>query len=421
MKCFSFLSIFLLMLSFSCKERAILLETKVDSFRVVQDSLTLDLMAINKQGHINGFGVAIANENGVLYERGFGYANKGKKLPYDENTIQHIASISKTLIGISLMKAQEMKLLQLDDPINKYLPFKVVNPHYPDQAITIRHLATHTSSIADTDYYMENAWVMTPDQNLDDVQIEYPAQTLNSAERMESMEVFLRKVLVPKGEYYDKDLGFLKNKPGEKFKYSNIGASLAALVLEKASKTSFDAFTKTHILEPLGMSSSGWSLEQIDLEKHSRLYASPEAMLPFYTAITYPDGMLISSASDMAKYLSELIKGHAGKGTLLSATSYSELFKRQLSAQHYDERDENHPYDDEYDTGIFMGFSAKGYIGHGGGDAGVGTWMFFDEKTQTGRFIMKNTDATDRAGELQYYAVWDKMDEYVSKLDSLSN
>ena len=121
------------------------------------DSLTMKLIKIHKQGYINGFSVAIVNENDVLYQTGIGYADTGSKDRFTENTIQNIGSVSKTFIGIALLKAQEMGKLSLDDPINKYLPFKVFNPDYPEVDITLRQLSTHTSTILDTDYYDEKS------------------------------------------------------------------------------------------------------------------------------------------------------------------------------------------------------------------------------------------------------------------------
>ena len=56
----------------------------------------------------------------------------------DEVTIQNVASVSKTIVGIALLKAQELGKLKLDEPINKYLPFKVFNPKFPNENITIR-------------------------------------------------------------------------------------------------------------------------------------------------------------------------------------------------------------------------------------------------------------------------------------------
>ena len=165
------------------------------------------------------------------------------------------------------------------------------------------------------------------------------------------------------------------------------------------------------------MHATGWSLADVDLSKHSRLYRNDNTLLPFYTAITYPDGMLISSSSDIAKYLAELIKGYSGEGRLLSKESYKELFAEQLEAQHFESRNADNPYNGDYSPAIFIGHSALGYIGHSGGDAGVGTWMYFDKEKKTGRYIVINTDMgnDERAKELEYYAIWDLMNEYFDK------
>ena len=385
----------------------------------LKEALTAELDSIHENGLLNGFSVAIVNGKGTLYEKGFGYSNIETKEKYTKNTIQHIASISKTLIGVALMKAQELGHLNLDDPIQNYLPFKVINPFHPNIPITIRHLASHTSGINDTEQYMDNAWIIAKNQDLTNISTDYPEQRLNMPEKNVPMAVYLQEYLTPKGKFYQED-NYINFKPGKNFNYSNVAATLAALVIEKATTQKFDLFTQHYILKPLGMTASGWSLYDVDISKHSRLYRTDNSVLPFYTAITYPDGMLISSSSDMAKYLTELIKGYSGEGTLLKKESYKELFTKQLNEAHFGDKKRNadNPYNDEYNSGIFMGFSALGYIGHSGGDAGVGTWLFFDENTKTGRYIVKNTDSgnDNRARELEYYAIWDKMKEYEDKL-----
>ena len=383
-----------------------------------KDALTAELDSIQINGQINGFAVAMVNQNGVLYEKGFGLANLETNEKYSENTIQHIASVSKTLIGIALMKAKEMGKLNLDDPIQDYLPFNVINPKYAKERITIRQLATHTSGINDTEeQYMERAWILTKNQDLTKVSTDYPAQKLNPAELDIPMEKYLKGYLEINGPYYQ-DNNYINFKPGVRYNYSNVGATLCALVIEKATKQAFDSFTKEHVLGPLGMNATAWSLGDVDIKKHSRLYRNGNTLLPFYTAITYPDGMLISSSSDMAKYLVELIKGYCGNGTLLSKESYQEFFKEQLEEQNFESRNPDHPYDGDYSPALFIGHSALGYVGHSGGDAGVGTWMYFDKKKKTGRYIVINTDMgnDERVKELEYYAIWDKMNEYFDKI-----
>ncbi|WNB18021.1 serine hydrolase domain-containing protein [Marivirga arenosa] len=384
----------------------------------VINSLTEKLDSIQKNGQINGFAVAMVDQNGVLYEKGFGLANLETKEKYTENTIQHIASVSKTLIGIALLKAKELSKLNLDDPIQTFLPFSVINPNYPNERITIRQLATHTSGINDTEQYMDRAWILSKDQDLTKVSTAYPAQRLNPPELDIPLEKYLKGYLEIDGDYFQED-NYINFKAGERYNYSNIGATLCALIIEKATGQAFDSFTEEHILEPLGMNSSAWSLEDVERKKHSRLYRNDNTLLPFYTAITYPDGMLISSSSDMAKYLHELIKGYFGAGTLLSNDSYKEFFKEQLEEQNFESRNAANPYNGDYSPALFIGHSALGYIGHSGGDAGVGTWMYFNKEKKTGRYIVINTDMgnDERAKELEYYAIWDIMNEYFDKLE----
>ncbi|WP_124979700.1 serine hydrolase domain-containing protein [Nonlabens xiamenensis] len=405
----------------SCKPANADPNKPIDSNQTARDSLTAALDSIQKNGQINGFAVAMVNQHGVLYEKGIGFSNRATKEVYTENTLQHIASVSKTLIGIALLKAQEMGKLKLDDPIQNYLPFTVINPNHPNEMITIRQLATHTSSIQDTDQYMNRAWVLTKNQDLTEVSTDYPAQRLNPSEHFAKMDQYLKSYLQTNGGYFQAD-NYSEFRPGERYIYSNVGATLCALIIERATGQAYNSFTEEHILLPLGMQASGWSLEDVDITKHSRLYRNDHTVLPFYTAITYPDGMLISSSSDMAKYLVELIKAYRGEGTLLTKESYQEFFREQLEDKHFASRNAENPYNGDYSPALFIGHSALGYIGHSGGDAGVGTWMYFDKKNSTGRYIVINTDMgnDERAKELEYYAIWDTMNEYFDQLSSES-
>ena len=378
------------------------------------DSLTFELEKIYARGHINGFGVAIVDENETIYEKGFGYADKTTKKNYSNHTIQNIASISKTFLGLALLKAQELGKLNLDDPINKYLPFEVQNPYYPEEEITIRQLTTHTSSITDTKYYDQKSYVLKEAEDNENLQKSKRPENFNEPEAFTSMGVFLKNSLDKDGEWYLKK-GFLKSKPGTQFEYSNVGATLAAYVLELATDESYDAFSKKYILAPLKMNDSGWSFEEINMEQHAVMYENIDQALPFYKLITYPDGGLITSVHDMALYLSELIKAYDGKGSVLSKESYQELFKEQLNDSHFEERDADNPYNDEYNMGVFMGFSAKGNIGHSGGDPGVTTLMFFNAEAKTGQLIFVNTGMDDE-GFQEFIDVWLKLESYRNKL-----
>lgn len=405
----SFLTVIIICVVSSCKPTS---NNAVSQEKPVWvDSLTTELNEINEQGLINGYGVAIVNQNGTLYQRGFGYADVENKKQYTDSTLQNIASISKTFLGVALLKAQELGKLSLDDPINKYLPFKVINPYHPNEIITIRHLTTHTSTIYDTDYY-DKSYILKIRRDSSMTPSLGSEGFLNPDSTM-SLGNFLEKYLSIEGSWYLKE-GFLNKQPGELYEYSNVGATLAAYILELATDESYEVFTRKYILAPLNMSNSGWSFDSINFQLHTKLYYNLETELPFYSLITYPDGGLLTSVNDMGKYLSELIKGYSGNGTLLTKESYQKLFKQQLTEANFEDRDTDRPYDDEYNSGVFMGYTPIGRIGHTGGDPGVSTFMFFNPETKTGRLIFVNT-GLDQKGVKQYFAIWNKLEKYANK------
>ncbi|MGN7706594.1 serine hydrolase domain-containing protein [Chryseobacterium sp. 22543] len=381
----------------------------------VRDSLDSDVNAIYQQGLFNGFAVSVVNEKSTLYQKGFGFSDVKEKRLYTENTIQNIASVSKTFVGIALLKAQELGKLNLDDPVQKYLPFKVVNPHFPQTPITIRQLATHTSSILDNEFYLSRNYFLKPDQNLNGVKLNFDnEQVFNPADSIISMSGFLENVLAENGKWNTNS--FSANKPGSIYEYSNVGTALAAFIIEKATGQTFNNFTKEYILKPLHMKGSGWSFEEVKFSKFSRLYENPQTPLPYYLSATYPDGGFITSINDLSKYLTELIKGYIGKGTILTQKSYKEYFTQQLTASNFTERNDKNPYSESYNVGIFMGFGYTGYIGHTGGDPGVMSMLFFDPKNNLGRIMIFNTNFSDKKGNDAFYGIWNVLEKYQLKL-----
>ena len=371
--------------------------------------LTEELEQISKLGHINGFSVAIVNSDSIVYAQGFGYSDIVQKKEYTANTVQTIASISKTVIGISLLKAQELGKLKLDDPINKYLPFKVLNPYFPAEPITIRHLASHTSTIKDASQYEGKGYVLIERENAGTK----VNKNFRPPNEMMDYAVFLKNILSEKGAWYKKK-NFLKKKPGEIFEYSNIGAGLAALVLQNAVNEPFHQFSKTHVFTPLNLSNTGWSLSDVDGSKHTKLYADIETELAPYQLINYPDGGLITSSTDLGLYLSELISGYQGKGAVLNKESYAELFSPNLNDDNHRNRSES-SYNDEYNMGIFMGMSATGQIGHSGGDPGVTSLMFFNSDTKIGKLLMANTKLS-KEGIKNFIQIFKTLASYETRL-----
>ncbi|AZA80020.1 class A beta-lactamase-related serine hydrolase [Chryseobacterium sp. G0186] len=376
-----------------------------------RDSLYKEIRTLYQQGNFNGFAVSIVDDQTTLYEKGFGFSDLKKRKSYTENTIQNIASVSKTFVGIALLKAQELGKLNLDDPIQKYIPFKISNPNFPKTPITIRQLATHTSSIMDNEFYLSKNYFLKPNQDLQGAKLNFDdEQIFNPSDSIISMNTFLENVLAENGKWNKNS--FSSHVPGSIYEYSNVGTALAALIVERATGQEFDVFTKEYILKPLQMKDSGWKYKDIQFSKFSRLYESPDTALPYYLSATYPDGGLMTSIKDLSKYLTELIKGYNGKGTILTQKSYQEYFKPQLTASNFTERNDKNPYSESYNVGIFMGFGYTGYIGHTGGDPGVMSMLFFDPKNNLGRIMIFNTNFSDKKGNDAFYGIWNVLEKY---------
>ncbi|MGD1945067.1 MAG: serine hydrolase domain-containing protein [Croceivirga sp.] len=350
--------------------------------------LDAELTKISSLGLLRGYGVTIVNKDSTLFAKGYGFSDVEGKSPYSVNSIQNIGSVSKTLIGLALMKAQELGKLNLNDPINHHLKFDVTNPHHPESPILIRHLATHTGTILDTDLYDEQSYYVLNANDLKLPVMKSIGEDLKTLETKVSLETYLENFLSSEGSWFKKK-NFLKVKPGSTYEYTNVGAALAAYVLEQATGVPYDEFTKIHILEPLKMNATGWSFDAIDKSKHTKLYTDEGEVIPHYSLVTYPDGGLLTDLDNFGLYLQELMKGYLGEGTLLTASSYKELFTQQLPVKEVP-KDANR-YNDEFNTGIFMGFSPVGWIGHTGSDPGVSTFMFFDPETGLGQIVMMNT------------------------------
>lgn len=376
--------------------------------------LTAEINQIYQQKKFNGFAVSIVDEKGTLYKNGFGFSNVENQKKYTTETIQNIGSVSKTFAGIALLKAQELGKLNLDDPIENYLSFKVINPSFPESKITIRQLATHTSSIIDNEYYSSKNYYLKSNQNLEGLKMTFEDdQSFNPSDSIISLKTYFENVLTKDGKW-NKD-SFSPNKPGTIYEYSNVATALAAFIVEQATGQSYDQFTEKYILKPLKMKNSGWKFDDVDFSKFSKLYENPTTPLPYYQLVTYPDGGFITDINDLSKYLTELIKGYNGNGTILTKESYREYFKPQLSATNFTERNTKNPYNESYNVGIFMGFGHSGFIGHTGGDPGIMSIMFFYPKTNLGRIMIFNANFSDKAGNKAFFDIWNAMEKYQSK------
>ena len=354
----------------------------------VADSLDLKLTELYNSSNLPGFAVAVINTEGMLYNKGYGYASVAKKEPYNTQTIHNIGSVSKTFIGIAMMKLVEDGKLDLDTPINELLPFKIVHPKYPNTPITLRHLATHTSGIKDTDKYSFNCYVLKEDplpykKNLKLLERFYLNKIKDNKEQ--ALEGFLQDYFIPNGDLYKKK-NFSKHQPGTHYEYSNIASAVAAYVVALVSGQDYRDFVKENIFAPLSMNASSLKMDEIDASKHAALHNSELKEFPKYTLVTYPDGGVLSNSEDLATYLSAMYKGFEGNDGIIKSESFEEMMKIQFQGK-------------EDTSGLFWDIKNQ-ERGHNGADPGIFTFIRFYPEANIGILYMTNCSAHEDKRQL---------------------
>ena len=368
------------------------------------DSLEIKLSEIQQNSRIPGFAVALVDQDEIKFCKGFGYSDLMNKTPYTSETIQNIGSVSKTFIALAIVKLMEEGKLQLEDPINKYLPFKISNPRFQNNDITIRHLVSHTSSISDTERYGIECYVLLEPYPENDEMFEKKDRKAFKPLRkikMKDLDVFIKSFLTTDGNFYKKK-NFTKNKPGSHYEYSNIGSALAAYIVELISGQNYADYIRESILQPLEMNSSDFNIEQLDKNKFTKRYFSNLAEVPDYTLISYPDGGMISSCNDLAIYLQKMIQGYGGTASaehVVNADSYQKMF----TILHEEGKEKN---------AIFWAINKQGRIDHNGADPGIFTWIEFDPETLTGKVFLCNTTAFEAEDMFKdFLKIWKNLEK----------
>ena len=328
------------------------------------------------QGHMQaadlvGLAAVALVDGKVVWQQGYGLADRRRGVPFTPDTVMNIGSISKTVVGVAMLQLVEDGRLDLDADVRTWLPFSIDHPHHPGAAITLRQLATHTSGISDRPAVYREVY-------------HYGEAT------PPPLRHFLRDYLSRGGRHYA-EANFLPQAPGRHREYSNIGAALAGYVVERAAGASLPRYTRSHVFGPLGMRRTRWALRSAHAD-HSDLHVVHNGMvipIPRYALTTYPDGGVRTSAADLSALFGALLTDGSGQGRrILSPASVAELRRFQFSA---DQRPDNLDVA-EKNSGLF--WQSKDNVtrmGHGGNDPGIYAEMLTGLDRRIGVILLVNT------------------------------
>lgn len=247
-----------------------------------------------------------------------------------EDTVFEAASIGKIVIASCVMQlVVEEKKLELDVDVARYLDFAI------GRSITLRQLLTHTASI------------------LDD----------------ERSKALGRDVLGPTLKtWFDHDAGvFMPELPGSKMQYSNVGAALAALIVERVSGVPFWQRARDRVFVPLEMRSAAFG--RAHLQPGARIAAPHSERLGRLSAVDhalYPVVDLYSSAADLGRLARALLE--------LRLAGSEAMLRDGLGLQHRE-------------------FGTRRVVGHEGEDAGASTGLYLDRTRSRAAVVLSNGDA----------------------------
>ncbi|MFX1411087.1 MAG: serine hydrolase domain-containing protein [Promethearchaeota archaeon] len=280
--------------------------TKTRSARLVRRSASYDAVDAYveeqmRRLNIPGISLAIVEGDQIVHLRGFGHAHPGGEVPSPQTPF-FIGSLTKSVTALAVMQLVEAGKVELDAPVQHYLPwFRVADPEASAQ-VTVRHLLNQTSGLP------ESAGE-TPLADFDD----RPGATERQARALASLQ--------------------LTRPVGSAVQYCNMNYNLLGLIVKAASGQSYADYVQEHIFAPLDMTRTytSWAVaKQHGLAMGHRYWfgmplPAPDLPIPHGSL---PSGWLISTAEDMARYLiAHLNEGRYGEAGVLSAAGIRELHR----------------------------------------------------------------------------------------------
>lgn len=328
--------------------------------KVALEAARVWLEAQRAYDRIPGISAAIVHGQRVLWRGGFGRADLAEERPATASTIYSICSISKLFTSIAVMQLRDAGKLRLDDPVEKHLPwFKIKKTAPEGPEITIEGLLTHASGLPrESDFPYWTA----PDY-------EFPTR------EQVKKKISSQQTLYPAERY---------------FQYSNLGITLAGEIIAEVSGEPYDDYVKSHILAPLGMSST---TPEIPADERGNRLATgysiltrngqPQAMPFFQVRGIAPAAGFASTAEDLARFASWQFRLIENGGTeILNVNTLREMYRI-------------HWVEPDFETTWGLGFSVwrrdgKIFVGHGGSCPGFRSSILFRPEEKVATIFLSN-------------------------------
>jgi CubicO group peptidase (beta-lactamase class C family) len=279
--------------------------------------------------------IAVAKGDKILWEQGFGWADRERRIPADEHTMYSLASISKPLTATALMTLVTAGKIDLDKPINDYLGPARLRARVGDaKDATVRRIANHSAGLPEYfQFFYENEPWRPPSPD----------------------ETILR-------------FGNLFTAPGERFQYSNLDYGVLSYVISRISGKTYADYMRDEVFLKLGMTRTSVYVDPA-LAAYQAIRYDGEDLVPIAPYQFDHDGAsaIYSSAHDLVRFGMFSLKAHLPDQVPILPDAVLDAMQQPTIME-------------RPGTGYGIGWESTadaGYtiVAHSGGMPGVATWL----------------------------------------------
>lgn len=338
---------------------------------------------ISENASLVGASSLVFKDGKIVEKLNYGFSSLEKHKKVNNNTVFRIASVSKIMVALCIMKLYEEGKLDLTKDISEYLGFNVRNPKYPDVAITLKMIMTQTSSITDG---------FEKDVNSD---VDSGYNLINGTQE----ECTLQDLLDPNGKRFVKET-FSNYRPATHFEYSNFGCGILACIVEKITGEYFTDYVKKIVFKPLKLDASfvvtdiktkNIASTYLYRDGENKLCRSREMFInnvykkfPLGENFRGPAGGLFISTNGLMKIMKALLSG--GKPILKTST-----LDKMMQMAWAGKRQPNDSYVAKgLQLEIVDYFNNRRLYGHFGDAYGVKSYFLFNREEQIGMVYITN-------------------------------
>lgn len=240
---------------------------------------------------ITGVSIALVDDQRIVWQKGFGYADIENNIPATPETVYRAGSIAKLFTAAATMQLAEQGKLNIDSPLNEALPEFSIKSRFPMSApITPRNIMCHHSGLPSN--FLQGLFVRNPgrfDTVVESIRDEYQTFPANYV-----------------------------------FSYSNLGMALLGAAIQSVSGEPFDSYMENHFFHPLGMTQTSFSQRPItkvyDRNKEAEVFSMRDM----------PAANLLSNVVDLAQFMKmQFSDGVVDGKTVLGASSLREMTRIQ--------------------------------------------------------------------------------------------